>query len=121
MDNSKRKLTITVIIILLVIFVLAVGLYLFRTTKIDFGFAKVKVGDKKELVTNLMGQPAKNVPCNIAERQRVKDVNCYEIFAYYSLFSYWSIAFDENGKVVKKFNWSFDDGYGKPNEIEMLY
>lgn len=120
-QDLKQKIIISGIFLIFICYIIWGCWYFYRITRFEFGFEKVKVGDTKESVLNLMGKESEVHQCNVPAREKVHDVKCFEISGYRAIISYWAVAFDENGIVVKTYRWTLDDGYGKPNEIEMLF
>ncbi|MBX7169729.1 MAG: hypothetical protein K1X72_02155 [Pyrinomonadaceae bacterium] len=120
-DHFKQNIIVTGILLIFISFLIGLGWYFYRTTNFGLGFSKVKIGDTKAKVLSLMGNESINKPCNSEIRQKYRDKDCFEINGYYSISEYWAIAFDDKGNVVEKYRWTFDDGYGKPNEIDMLF
>lgn len=116
--DRKNKTFLSLFFALAILSVFLIGSYAFRVTKYSIRFPQVEVGQSKQSVMDLMGQESEKTKCDLAIREKYRDINCSEIYAYYSLLDYWAIAFDEDGKVVKKYNWTFDDGYGKPHDFD---
>lgn len=87
-----------------------------RVMRYEAEFTKIEIGQQRPEVINLMGDPSAIKGCIVSkydgDSSHGKD--CFEIYGYYTVFKYWAIAFDQDGKVIKKFRWAFDDGYGAP-------
>ncbi|MEK7725125.1 MAG: hypothetical protein AAB336_12290 [Acidobacteriota bacterium] len=98
--------------------IILIGYYTSRYIRFSVGFPKVEKGQSKQAAIELMGQESEKANCNSTIRNKYYDVDCFEIYAYYSILDYWAIAFDKDGKVVKKYNWTFDDGYGRPHDFD---
>ena len=113
--GRRFKILATIIVVIVALLVSFVP-YLIRVSSYETRFSQVKIGQSKEDVTNLMGKPSENKQCksNDYANGYYPNRNCFEILNYYSIFHYWAIAFDEDGKVIRKFHWSFDDGHGQP-------
>jgi hypothetical protein len=94
--------------------------YCVKNIRYDIGIGQVKTGQSKESVIELMGTESERKLCNGTDYDRgyYPNGNCYEIFAYYSFFNYAAVAFDKDGKVIKKYQWTFDDGYGRPHDLD---
>jgi hypothetical protein len=107
-------LTAVSIVILLSVFVF----FSFRANRYAIKYGQVKIGQSKQSTIDLMGQESEKSICNPAIRSKYLDIDCSEIYAYYSTFTYRAIAFDKDEKVIKKYEWTFDDGYGKPHDFD---
>jgi hypothetical protein len=66
-------------------------------------FDKVKVGDKKETIVQMLGQPDEVENCY--DSQSVEEPNrCVETYWYKSFLARWGFSFNKDGKVVDKTN-----------------
>jgi hypothetical protein len=115
----KQKFVVTIILIVGILPIILFIFFAFRHISFSLGFPKIEKRQSKQEVITKMGWESEKVMCNSSIRSKYRDVDCFEIYAYYSVLDYWAVAFDENGKVVKKYNWTFDDGYGRPHDFDL--
>ena len=115
---SNQKILVTIILVIAFLPIICFGYYAFRHIRFSIDFPKVEKGQLKQSVIDLMGQESEKTECNPSIRSKYRDVDCFEIYAYYSILDYWAIAFDKDGNVVKKYYWTFDDGYGRPHDFD---
>ena len=114
----KYKIVEVIIFTVVTVSIILIGTFAIRIAKYHSGFPRVKIGQQKQEVINLMGQESESKNCDSSIRKKYPDIDCSEIFAYYSILDYWAIAFDKDGNVIKKYSWTFDDGYGKAHDFD---
>ena len=114
--TRNSKIVLLIILALAVIQLVFIGSCISRITRYESNFPKVKIGQQRETVINLMGNASEIRRCRGTGKTYSLD-NCYEIYGYFTFIKYRAIAFDSNGNVIKTFEWTLDDGYGKPEEF----
>jgi hypothetical protein len=75
----------------------------------DFGYSQIKIGDSKQSVTSLMGEPARIEPCgftpfNDKQAEEQFRAKCAEQYTYEVLLKQYVISFDTTGTVLGKNN-----------------
>jgi hypothetical protein len=104
--NKKRdsmrqfKRIILASVCLLVIAVVAVSL--FNHFKLISTFAKVGVGDRKETVVQMLGQPDEVENCSGSDSNEDVTKRCVETYWYMSFLERWGFSFNKDGKVIDK-------------------
>jgi hypothetical protein len=78
-----------------------------RVERYDFGYSQIKVGDSKQSVTSLMGEPARvgrcgYTPFNDKKAEEQFRAKCAEQYTYEILLQDYVISFDKDGTVVGK-------------------
>jgi hypothetical protein len=72
------------------------------------GYEQVNIGDSKELVSSLMGQPDELQTCRVVSGSndsaddREYQRNCFDQYWYYSLLHPYVISFNKDGRVIAK-------------------
>lgn len=75
--------------------------------KYERGYTQIKVGDSKDLVINLMGEPSRTTDCVhpwFADEKREAEYrsSCKELYIYEVFPVDYTISFDKQGKVINK-------------------
>ena len=91
----------------IVILALAIKQYRIGRSR-ERGYQNVKVGDSKEIVIQLMGQPDQVEPCvtvpssqdTVADKEYQR--NCFEQYWYNSFLKPYAISFDQKGRAIAK-------------------
>jgi len=65
-------------------------------------FDKVKVGDKKETVVQILGQPDEVENCYDSPSVQEPTNRCVETYWYKSFLERWGFTFNKDGKVIDK-------------------
>lgn len=122
--TKSRKVVLLIVFLFVIVQAILIGSCIVRGMRFERGFGQVKEGEQKEEVIDLMGEASEIKRCNSPFGQSAGKFNeypsgnCYEVDGYFTVSQYWAIAFDKDGKVIKKYRWTFDDGYGKPSEFD---
>ena len=105
----------TWILSLLVIASLAVVIYFLSAAvsrrrmlkKYDSGYSQIRIGDSKQAVMSVMGEPSRigrceYTPFNDKRAEEEYRARCLEKYTYEVLFKDYVISFDSDGKVLSK-------------------
>jgi hypothetical protein len=99
-----KKALLAIAIIVASAGILLLGRMLIRQRRINAGISNILIGMTESQVVELLGKPAELRPCS----QIPKVSSCKEEYVYYppfELVSYWTVSFDQQGKVMDKFHW----------------
>jgi hypothetical protein len=100
--NSLKIITRSALCLLAIVLItLAVSCYV-RKTKLQTTFAKVQIGDTKQSVVQVLGQPPEIAKCRDPDTNVDKHQRCVETYWYHSFLVRWGYAFNVEGKVVDK-------------------
>ena len=100
--NSRITLIRRAIFFLLVILLAVVtGSYYIRRTRLLTTFTKIQIGDSKQNVVQLLGNPTEVATCR-DPNPPVDSQKCVETYWYYSFIERWGYAFNADGKVIDK-------------------
>lgn len=109
----SKKQRVSVIVILMVVAVaiafVAWRVFLYRETvrKYDLGYPQINLGDSKQVVLRLMGDPTKITDCQYAAfpDKKIEDeyrTKCKEQYRYEVFFKDYIISFDKQETVLAK-------------------
>ena len=73
-----------------------IGACVVKAKRYESGFARVAVGDSKQKVIDLLGEPSEVEGCYADEK-------CADVFVYYSFMERRGFIFDNGGKVINKY------------------
>jgi hypothetical protein len=109
---SKKKIAIGMIMTLIVVGTIYVAMTVVSRRRIarkyERGYQQIKLGDSKDVVLTLMGEPSRITDCvhpwfsdkKAEDEYRVK---CKELYLYEEVFPVdYTVSFDEKGNVVNK-------------------
>jgi len=105
------------IVIVSVVLIGSCNIYDFKPRR---NYGKIKYGQQREEVVSIMGSPTEIKKCSYQcdDRGYYRDGDCTELYGYASFLQYWAIAFDKDGKVIRRFRWTYLDGYEKAHEFD---
>lgn len=100
---KRSKVIISVGLVFLVI---AVGAFAFsnevRRKTMSTAFAKVQIGDTKESVVQMLGQPEEVQNCYDSDLSDDLSKRCVETYWYTSFLERWGFSFTKDGKLIDK-------------------
>lgn len=108
MRSNKRILVTTTVVGILLLGVTLIGvLWLrpFARERYVGAFPKIKVGDSKQSVLQLLGEPTETTDCYSVQYSEIDadlKAKCAEQFWYRAFLEEWIIVFDKDGKVLLK-------------------
>lgn len=73
-----------------------------RAHRFKVGYEAVQVGDSKDEVIKLLGQPAEISPCFHPSSESELERICADEFWYYSFLERWGISFAKDERVIHK-------------------
>lgn len=109
--GSKNRIALvamlTVAVVVVTYFALTVVSHRRTATKYERGYPQINVGDSRDVVVSLMGQPSRTTNCEYAafpDRKLEADYRskCKEQYRYEVLLKDYIISFDKEGKVIGK-------------------
>ena len=104
MSSVKRLVAIILgVLFLLVIVISAVGFsHHARKKKLTTTFAKVQVGDTRESIVQMLGQPQEIENCYDSHSSEEPTKRCFETYWYITFLERWGFSFNKDGKVIDK-------------------
>jgi hypothetical protein len=76
-----------------------------RRKTFESNYSQIQIGDSKQKVVQLYGQPEETSDCSKYKRPgdlEVIQTRCVEVYWYRSFLKQWVFFFDKDGKVIHK-------------------
>jgi hypothetical protein len=73
-----------------------------KREKFKTGFVKVQIGDTKQTVAQVLGQPEEVGNCYVSDPRVDADKRCVEIYWYKFFLERWGVSLNRDGRVVYK-------------------
>lgn len=108
---SKKKIAISATVIVMILGAIFVGTVVSRrrvARKYELGYLQIKLGDSKEVVLTLMGEPSRITGCVYPwfpdeKREAEYRSTCKELYRYEEVFLVdYTVSFDKEGRVINK-------------------
>ena len=108
---SKKKIAISAILIVMILGAIFIGTVVSRrrvARKYELGYLQIKLGDSKEVVLTLMGEPRRITGCvypwfTDEKREAEYRSTCKELYSYEEVFPVdYTVSFDKEGRVINK-------------------
>ena len=110
--STKRRWVRLASLAMIVVVIAIAGFFLWQFHRWERGFDQIHVGDRRELVLEIMGTPTQATDATIgiygSKRLVSNEVqNCTEQYWYYPFFTTecWWIAFDAEGKILTTYHY----------------
>ena len=106
MAKTYTKIIIYTALAIVIAALTFIGACVVRAKKYERGYAQVGVGESKQKVVALLGDPSEIENCHyfihsgVNERDKER---CVEMYWYRSFLEDWVFVFDKDGKVISKF------------------
>lgn len=106
--KKKRTLVVATILIIVALAVALISGFWFRPfarQRYVTAFPKIKVGDDKQIVLELLGKPDEITDCYTIQYSALETdlkAKCAEQYWYRAFIQEWIVVFDQNGKVILK-------------------
>lgn len=100
----KRFTAIIITVLLALVIALAALAFSWHVKSKSFsaGYAKLQVGDTKQIVVQVLGQPEEIENCYDSGSKEDLTKRCVETYWYKSFLERWGLSFDRDGKVIDK-------------------
>jgi hypothetical protein len=101
MTRFKAIILAAAVLLVMVVSALAYS-YHIKREKLTSTFARVQLGESKETVVQILGQPDEVENCSGSDSNQELTKRCVETYWYMSFLERWGFSLNQDGKVIDK-------------------